>query len=92
LLYGHGHAGTDLSVLNSLLFKEPTLVASVGASGGFDSDGRPSVYRRALNLVEKKEINVSSLITHKYSSLEEVEGALGRELHDDDYVKGVVIL
>lgn len=92
LLYGHGHAGTDLSVLNSLLFKEPTLVASVGASGGFDSDGRPSVYRRALNLIEKKEISVSSLITHKYSSLGEVEGALGREIHDDDYVKGVVIL
>ncbi|HEU4833031.1 MAG TPA: alcohol dehydrogenase catalytic domain-containing protein, partial [Pyrinomonadaceae bacterium] len=42
LLYGHGHAGTDLSVLSSILFKEPVLVSSVGASGGFESDGRPS--------------------------------------------------
>lgn len=92
LLYGHGHAGTDLSVLNNLLFKEPTLVASVGASGGFNSDGRPSVYQRALNLIEEKGINVKSLITHRYSSLEEVEGALGREMHAENYVKGVVVL
>ncbi len=35
LLYGHGHAGTDLSVLNNILFREPVLVSSVGASGGF---------------------------------------------------------
>jgi threonine dehydrogenase-like Zn-dependent dehydrogenase len=92
LLYGHGHVGTDLSVVNNLLFKEPTLVASVGASGGFDSDGRPAVYRRALNLIEEKIISVSALITHKYSSLAEVEGALGREIHDENYVKGVVVL
>jgi threonine dehydrogenase-like Zn-dependent dehydrogenase len=92
LLYGHGHAGTDLSVVNNLFFKEPTLIASVGASGGFDSDGRPSVYRRALNLIEEKRISVNSLITHQYGSLEEVEGALGREIHDKNYVKGVVVL
>lgn len=92
LLYGHGHVGTDLSVLNNLLFKEPTLVASVGASGGFDSDGRPSVYRRALNLIEEKKINVNSFITHRYSSLEDVETALSREMHAKNYVKGVVVL
>jgi L-iditol 2-dehydrogenase len=33
LLYGHGHAGTDLSVLNNILFREPVLVSSVGAVG-----------------------------------------------------------
>jgi L-iditol 2-dehydrogenase len=37
LLYGHGHAGVDLSVLNNLMFREPTLVTPVGASGGFES-------------------------------------------------------
>ena len=26
LLYGHGHAGVDLSVLNGVMFKEPTLI------------------------------------------------------------------
>lgn len=92
LLYGHGHAGTELSVLNSILFKEPSLVASVGASGGFDYDGRPSVYRRALNLIEEKTIDVNSLITHTYSSLESVESALSSDMHTEDYVKGVVVL
>ncbi|HTD88323.1 MAG TPA: alcohol dehydrogenase catalytic domain-containing protein, partial [Candidatus Binatia bacterium] len=46
LLYGHGHAGVDLSVLNNLMFREPTLVTPVGASGGFEADGRPSAYLR----------------------------------------------
>lgn len=52
LLYGHGHAGVDLSVLNNVMFREPTLVTPVGASGGFESDGRPSIYAKALSLIE----------------------------------------
>jgi len=92
LLYGHGHAGTDLSVLNNVLFREPVLITSVGASGGFESDGRPSVYKRALNLIEQKQIDVTSLITHKYGSLEAVENALVNDMHQADYVKGVVVL
>ena len=52
LLYGHGHAGVDLSVLNNVQFLEPTLVSPVGASGGFLADGRPATYRRALDLIE----------------------------------------
>ncbi len=92
LLYGHGHTGTDLSVLSSTLFKEPVLVSSVGASGGFESDGRPSVYKRALHLIEQKQIDIASLITHRYTSFEDVERALSREIHDENYVKGVVVL
>ncbi|HEU0252897.1 MAG TPA: zinc-binding dehydrogenase, partial [Pyrinomonadaceae bacterium] len=92
LLYGHGHTGTDLSVLSSTLFKEPVLVSSVGASGGFESDGRPSVYKRALHLIEQNQIDIASLITHRYASFEDVEGALSREIHGEDYVKGVVVL
>ena len=92
LLYGHGHAGTDLSVLSSILFKEPVLVSSVGASGGFERDGRPAVYTRALNLIEQKRIDVASLITHRYTSFADVEKALSSDIHADDYVKGVVIL
>ena len=92
LLYGHGHSGTDLSVLSSILFKEPVLVSSVGASGGFESDGRPAVYTRALNLIEQKRIDVAALITHRYTSFEDVEKALSHEIHGDDYVKGVVVL
>jgi L-iditol 2-dehydrogenase len=92
LLYGHGHAGTSLSVLNNVLFKEPVLVSSAGASGGFERDGRPSVYTQALNLIEQKQIDVTSLITHEYKSLEEVETALARDMREADYVKGVVVL
>jgi L-iditol 2-dehydrogenase len=92
LLYGHGHAGTDLSVLSSILFKEPVLVSSVGASGGFESDGRSAVYRRALNLIEQERIDPAPLITHRYSSFADVEKALSSDIHTDEYVKGVIIL
>ena len=92
LLYGHGHAGTDLSVLSSILFKEPVLVTSVGASGGFEKDGRPSVYTRALNLIEQKQIDIAPLITHRYTSFADVEQALSTDIHSAEYVKGVVVL
>jgi L-iditol 2-dehydrogenase len=92
LLYGHGHTGTDLSVLSSILFKEPVLVSSVGASGGFEKDGRPIIYRRALNLIEQNRIDIAPLITHRYSSFGDVEQALSSDIHGGDYVKGVVVL
>jgi L-iditol 2-dehydrogenase len=91
LLYGHGHAGHDLSVLNNILFLEPRLVCSVGASGGFEADGRPSVYVRALSYVEDEKINVGSLITHQYNSLDQVENALVNDMSSPGYVKGVVV-
>ena len=91
LLYGHGHAGTDLSVLSSILFKEPVLVSSVGASGGFEKDGRPSVYTRALSLIEQNRIDIAPLITHRYTKFGDVEKALSDDIHSSDYVKGVVL-
>ena len=90
LLYGHGHAGVDLSVLNNLMFREPTLVTPVGASGGFEADGRPSVYVRALNLIEREQIDVAPLITHRYTSLDAVQGALAKDIHSPGYIKGVI--
>ena len=92
LLYGHGHSGTDVSVLSSIFFKEPVLVSTVGASGGFESDGRPSAYTRALRLIEENKINVAPLITHRYKAFADVENALSRDIHGADYVKGVVVL
>jgi len=92
LLYGHGHAGTDLSVMNNVLFKEPFLITSVGASGGFEADGRPSIYKRALELIESELIDVGSLITHEYKSFDQVETALATDMQVGDYVKGVVVL
>ncbi len=91
LLYGHGHAGVDLSALNNLMFKEPTLVTPVGASGGFQADGRPSVYARALSLIEEHKIEVASFITHRYTSLGAVQGALEHDMRTPHYLKGVVM-
>ena len=90
LLYGHGHAGVDLSVLNNLMFREPTLITPVGASGGFEADGRPSAYLRALNLIEQRRIEVAPLITHRYTALESVQNALAEDIHTPGYIKGVV--
>lgn len=90
LLYGHGHAGVSLSALNNVMFKEPTLITSVGASGGFEDDGRPSVYCRALALIEGRKIDVASIITHRYRSLDAVQGALANDIQTPDYIKGVV--
>ena len=92
LLYGHGHAGVDMSALNSILFLEPTLIAAVGASGSFDHDGRPITYRRALRLLEEGKVQVAPFITDRYTSLEAVPGAFSSENISPDYVKGVVIL
>ncbi len=92
LLYGHGHAGVDLSVLNNVMFREPTLVTPVGASGGFKSDGRPVTYARALELIEERTVDVAPIITHRYTSLDAVQGALERDMRAPNYLKGVVVL
>src|SRR5256884_9812295 len=64
LLYGHGHAGVDVSVLSQLQFREPVLLSPVGASGGHEADGRPSTYVRALRLIERGRVDVAPLMTH----------------------------
>lgn len=92
LLYGHGHAGVDLSVLNPVQFLEPTLVAPTGASGGHDAYGRPLIYVRALGLLEDGTIDVASLITHRYSSLASLPQAFAGAHQTPGYVKGVVAL
>jgi L-iditol 2-dehydrogenase len=92
LLYAHGQSGLDLSVLNNIQFKEPTLVSPVGASGGFDADGRPSVYRQALRLLESGRISVQPFITDRYRSLDAVPEAFGGAHRRPGYVKGVALL
>ncbi len=92
VLYSHGHAGVDLSVLNGLQYREPVIVSPVGGSGGFDEDGRPSVYRRALCLLEQGTIEVAPFVTHRYSTLDDVGRAFAEEFHLPEYIKGVVEL
>jgi L-iditol 2-dehydrogenase len=92
LLYGHGHHGVDLGVLNNIQFIEVTLVTPTGASGGFDADGRNSVYRKSLELISDGKINVSKFITHRYRSLESVTQAFTNDRLGADYIKGVAVL
>lgn len=90
LLYGVGHHGAPLQLLNDLQFKEARLICSVGASGGFDADGRPEIYRRALEWITAGTIRAEPLITHRYSGLEAAIAAFGADRHRPDYIKGVV--
>jgi threonine dehydrogenase-like Zn-dependent dehydrogenase len=92
LLYGHGHEGRDISLLGNILFLEPVLVATVGASGGFDPDGRPTTYRRARELVNSRTIQVTPLVTHRYRTLEDVPHAFERDFEQKDYIKGILTL
>ena len=92
LLYGHGHSGVDMSALNALQFLEPTLLSPVGASGGFEPNGRPSTYRRALGLLETGRVRTAPFITHRYRHLDEVPAAFAGAHEAADYVKGVVLL
>lgn len=91
LLYGHGHHGVDLGVLNNVQFLEPTFVSPVGASGGFEADGRPSTYRQALNLLSNGRIDVSKFITHRYHTLEEVPNGFAKDRFSADFIKGVAV-
>jgi len=92
LLYGHGHKGRDIGLWGNILFLEPTLVASVGASGGFDSDRRPATYRRALEMVSAGKIKVRQFVTHRYNALEEIHNAFERDFVRPEYIKGVLNL
>lgn len=92
VLYGHGHAGADLTVLNNVQFLEPTMISPVGASGGFGPDGRPVTYRRALDLLVAGAVEVREFITHRYRSLDQVPAAFSGAHRGSDYIKGVVEL
>lgn len=92
LLYGHGHAGTDLSALNRVQFLEPTLVSPAGASGGHDAAGRPLTYVRALRLLEEGVIDVAPIISHRFRSLDAVPSIFAGAHRDPDFVKGVLTL
>ena len=91
LLYGHGHGGVDLSVMNQVQFREPALVSPAGASGGHDSAGRPLTYLHALRLLEAGTIDVAPLITHRYTTLDELPQAFAGDHRQDGYVKGVLL-
>jgi L-iditol 2-dehydrogenase len=89
VLYGHGHHGEDLGVLNLVQFIEATLIAPTGASGAIDTDGKPLTYRRALKMLSDKRIDVSHFITNQYHKLADVPHGFSTDRHQADYIKGI---
>ncbi len=92
LNYASGHKGRDSSLIDFIYQREPTLVVSIGGSGGFDADGRPSTYRRALDLVAAGKITAQPFVTHRYHALEDIHNAFERDFRRPDYIKGVLNL
>ena len=90
VLYGHGHRGKDIGILNLVQFLEPALVSPIGASGGFDANGSPLTYRRAVDAISEGKVDAKSMITHTYPGLEAVQKALSEDCLEPGYVKGIV--
>lgn len=91
VMYGVGHGGASLELINQVQWKEPKIVTSIGASGGFDPDGRPSIYRRSLRLIEDGTVDVARIASHRYEGLERVSEAFGGDHAQPGYVKGIAV-
>jgi L-iditol 2-dehydrogenase len=92
LIYGAGHKGRDFGLIDPILFIEPTVIISVGASGGFEPDGRPTTYSRALEMVHSGKVQVTPFITHRYKALGQIHTAFEEDFERQDYIKGVLNL
>ncbi len=92
LLYAHGHGGTGLESMNQIQFREPALLTPCGASGGFDEEGRPEIYKIALGLIESGTIEVKPAVSHVSKGLESVPDCFASVYGSNGYVKGVTLL
>ncbi len=90
VLYGHGHEGADMTLLNYLQFLEPTLVSPVGASGGFDTDGRSLTYRSSMRHLASGRIRVAPLITNP-CDLETLPQVFSQEYSRPEFIKAVLL-
>ncbi len=91
LFYGSGHAGRDVGCLVPFQFMETNIVTSCGASGGFEADGAPVVYRRSMEYVRDGLIDTQPLLTHQYAQLSELQQAFQVDSLSDDFIKGAWI-
>ncbi len=91
LLYGGGHSGRDIGCLTPFQVLENVLVTSGGASGGFDADGTPTVYRRSMECLRDGKVDAASLVTHRYSNLTQLPRAFSEDAIQQDFIKGVLV-
>lgn len=89
MMYGHGHHGQSLGVMNLIQFLEPAIISPCGASGEIALDGTPMTTSRSLDLLEHGVIKVAPFVTHRYRNLEEVPKAFEQDRFSSDYTKGV---
>jgi L-iditol 2-dehydrogenase len=92
LFYGSGHTGRDVGCLVPFQFMETNIVTSCGASGGFEADGTPVVYRRSMEYVRDGLIDAEPLLTHQYARLSELQQASQVDSLGDDFIKGAWIV
>lgn len=88
LFYGSGHAGRDVGCMVPFQFMEVNMITSCGASGGFDADGTPVVYRRSMEYLAGGRIDVKPLLSHQYPELDDLQKAFGVDATSEDFVKG----
>ncbi len=90
VLYGFGRERGSGGTLDALQWRGAHLIATSGASGPLDEEGRPSLYRESLRHITEGTIRVDELVTHRYRGLEELDRALGVDPGTDGYLKGVL--
>jgi len=88
LFYGSGHTGRDVGCLVPFQVGELHMVTCGGASGGFDPDGTPEVYRRSMEYVRDGLIDAECLLSHRYSHLSELQKAFQVDSLKEDFIKG----
>ena len=91
ILYGFGRERGSEGTLDAIQWRGAHLIASSGASGPLDEEGRPALYREALDHLERDTIRADDLVTHRYDRLEDLDRALGIDPGSSDYLKGVLI-
>ncbi|MFB0986161.1 MAG: alcohol dehydrogenase catalytic domain-containing protein [Phycisphaerales bacterium] len=91
VLYGFGRERGGNAGLDCLQWRGARLITSSGASGPIDPDGRSGLYRECLGHLQSGRIDVRELITHRYTDLEQLEGALAVDPTKPDYLKGVLV-
>jgi len=91
LFYGSGHAGRDVGCMVPFQFMEVNMVTSCGASGGFEADGTPLVYKRSMECLRQGLVDASALLTHRYADLSELQQAFSVDATSQEFIKGAWI-
>lgn len=92
ILYGFGRERGGAGTLDALQWRGVEMVATSGASGPIDADGRPGLYREAIDHLARGRVRVDDLVTHRHVGLTQVSAALADAPTEPGYLKGVLVL